>query len=345
MEETEDNSWVFDSLVCFLNGPIWNAPLQSFVEEKSLIFEPNVGESDEYKKIYDEFKNLVDFMLGNFMEDIGITPEQFENACKEGKKHHLSFDHNLFEQIWAANDYDMFKKMMTRRNVELQLEALELIERKYGITPDSFVPKGKEGKFVKEKENEEKMEKVVREIPVVVVENEVLDEVARTFASEEEPAVDTLEVKNIIQEQRPNLEKFLQESTKNDSMEKTKKADATNEDQGEKSGSLQDKGKKDEQKPNEVDAIELKKRQEYLRAQRDKLVALKKEARRKQLNNADQQSSTASDESSRKRPKSAKAAERVLDGKKPSFETKELNIRKSLAEKLRAQVVSKDNKQ
>ncbi|ERL91756.1 hypothetical protein D910_09082 [Dendroctonus ponderosae] len=33
----EDTSWVFDSLVAFLNGPIWNAPLQSFVEEKSLM--------------------------------------------------------------------------------------------------------------------------------------------------------------------------------------------------------------------------------------------------------------------------------------------------------------------
>lgn len=33
---TEDTSWVFDSLVCFLHGPIWNAPLQTFVEEKSL---------------------------------------------------------------------------------------------------------------------------------------------------------------------------------------------------------------------------------------------------------------------------------------------------------------------
>lgn len=33
---SEDTSWVFDSLVCFLHGPIWNAPLQTFVEEKSL---------------------------------------------------------------------------------------------------------------------------------------------------------------------------------------------------------------------------------------------------------------------------------------------------------------------
>lgn len=72
----EDDSWVFDSLVAFLNGPIWNAPLQSFVEEKSLsktsynrnlvvfitliaVFEPNVTENDDYRKIFEEFKNLV----------------------------------------------------------------------------------------------------------------------------------------------------------------------------------------------------------------------------------------------------------------------------------------------
>lgn len=30
--------------------------------------------------------------------------------------------------------------MMAQRNVELQLEALELIEQKYGITPQSFIP-------------------------------------------------------------------------------------------------------------------------------------------------------------------------------------------------------------
>lgn len=32
----ENNAWVFDSLIGFLHGPIWNAPLQTFIEEKSL---------------------------------------------------------------------------------------------------------------------------------------------------------------------------------------------------------------------------------------------------------------------------------------------------------------------
>lgn len=62
----------------------------------------------------------------------------------------------------------MFKRMMTQRNVELQLQALELIEQRYGITPQSFTVS------TQEQEN-------VRETPVMVektsdYENEVMDE-------------------------------------------------------------------------------------------------------------------------------------------------------------------------
>lgn len=32
----ESNAWVFDSLIGFLHGPVWNAPLQTFIEEKSM---------------------------------------------------------------------------------------------------------------------------------------------------------------------------------------------------------------------------------------------------------------------------------------------------------------------
>lgn len=33
---SDDQAWVFDSLVCFLHGPVWNAPIQNFIEEKSI---------------------------------------------------------------------------------------------------------------------------------------------------------------------------------------------------------------------------------------------------------------------------------------------------------------------
>ncbi|CAH1111327.1 unnamed protein product [Psylliodes chrysocephalus] len=333
----EDNSWVFDSLVTFLNGPIWNAPLQTFIEEKSLIFEPNAEDNEDYHKIFDEFKNLVDFMLGSFMEDIGITSEQFENACKESKRYQVAFDPNSFEQVWAANDYEMFKKMMTQRNVELQLQALELIEKKYGITPQSFVPKDRN-------ENEN-----IRQIPVTIekpsssaLEKDVMEEVTKNFsnASEELPSA-PMKVENILEEKQileksleATKEKRIKPSVSFEEPQKTPEIVKISAPEVKKD----EDGKKDnDSKKKEVDAIELKKRQEYLRAQRDKLVALKKEVRRKQL---DDSSTTSSTSKSSARPKSAKNAEAVLTGEKPNAEPHQLQLRKTLAERLRAEVVA-----
>ncbi|KAJ8925755.1 hypothetical protein NQ315_009603 [Exocentrus adspersus] len=323
----DENSWVFDSLVCFLNGPIWNAPLQSFIEEKSLIFEPNTEDNEDYKKIFDEFKNLVDFMLGNFMEDIGITPEQFEHACKEGKRYQVSFDHNLFEQIWAANDYEMFKRIMTQRNVELQLQALELIEQKYGITPQSFIPKSKE--------------EVDRDAPMtsknLKLEKDIMDEVAKNFSTEESSA--SLEVQNILEE-KEILEKTLQEAKEKvigivapKLIEKATSSDESSDKKPSPKNNKKAQDAKIETRGTEIDAVELKKRQEYLRAQRDKLVALKKEARKKQLN-----AENDSQGKSRERPKSARAAQAVLTGETPSVPG-ELQIRRTLAERLKTEVV------
>lgn len=61
--------------------------------------------------------------------------------------------------------------MMVQRNVELQLQALELIERKYGITPQSFIPKSKD-------------EQNGQEIPVIIekssqLESQIMNEVEK----------------------------------------------------------------------------------------------------------------------------------------------------------------------
>lgn len=66
-------------------------------------------------------------------------------------------------------------------------------------------------------------------------------------------------------------------------------------------------------------------------------MALKKEVRQKQL-------TTEAGPKLKNRPRSAKAAEAVLTGEKSSIEASQLQIRKSLAERLKAEVVDKDQK-
>merc|ERR1739842_180950 len=46
----------------------------------------------------------------------------------------------LFEQVWAADDYEIFKRMMIQKNLELQLQALELLQQRYGVIPESCTP-------------------------------------------------------------------------------------------------------------------------------------------------------------------------------------------------------------
>lgn len=83
--------------------------------------------------------------------------------------------------------------------------------------------------------------------------------------------------------------------------------------------------------PFQVSPEEAKRRQEYLKQQRDKLLALKKEEREKMLQQYDRIS----------RPRSAKAAQRMVteENSDQAIDPKVLAFRKSLAAKLKAEVV------
>ncbi|XP_017773583.1 PREDICTED: cilia- and flagella-associated protein 36 [Nicrophorus vespilloides] len=327
----EEDCWVFDSLVAFLNGPVWNAPLQSFIEERSLIFEPNDAEHPEYKKAFDDFKNLVDFMLGNFMEDIGISPQQFEAACFRGAKEAvpLHFDPNTFEQIWAANDYQMFKRMMAQKNVELQLQALELIEHKYGKTPELFIPKGREGES----------SAAVEIVKSSDLEREILEEVSKQFPIEKTEEVEVEEEINYLHKEKFNLEETLKKTIEDKlTTQKAvleKQLDETDE---EEEMIKPERTTFDLKQKQEVDNVELKKRQDYLRTQRDKLVALKKEARKKHLDDGGEL------KGKKVRPKSAKAAEVLMSSEPGShIEPQKLKLRKALVQKLKTEVVGKNS--
>ena len=80
----------------------------------------------------------------------------------------------------------------------------------------------------------------------------------------------------------------------------------------------------------EVDPAELKRRTDFLKSQRDKLLAMKRTERDKQLAEAEKSQSSA-------RPKSARAARSAFSGSKIDSET--LKARKALAAKLKQEVV------
>ncbi|XP_055678043.1 cilia- and flagella-associated protein 36 [Lutzomyia longipalpis] len=299
---SEDNSWVFDSLVCFLHGPIWNAPLQTFIEEKSLIFDPNEKQDEtnpEFITIHNEYKNLVDFMLGSFMDEMQVTPEKFEEACLEGRNQSgsgLTFHQGLFQQIWAANDIRIFIRMMTQRNVELQLQALDLIERRQNSQP-STDETADVTEFSEQGGTEETAEKPQKQESL-----ESLD-----YSQPPDPAE-------------------IHEKGTEDLAEKQPEDAATINDKFQRLNLFFEKEQMSEES--------VKSRRDYLIAQRDKILQIKKQTRARQL------SETVKKDG---RPSSAQVAQKILTGENPgeSADPPEasLLLRKTLARRLRNEVV------
>lgn len=288
-------------------------PILTFIEHKSLIFEPGCEDDSEHTKIHEEYKNLVDFMLGSYMEDIGITPDQFESACGKAAIK-TTFHQTLFEQVWAADDYEIFKRMMIQKNLELQLQALELLQQRYGIIPESCMP----GDAMSPEEQavmEEVIKKSLEEHEAVQAS---LDEETRDL---EKAIVESKFEKAKLEQERNREREMLEKALKMSLSDTPEEEEEAEEPAEEEDTSAQS---------NEIDPESLRRRAEYLKEQRDKLLALKQQEREKQL--------AAFEESApQKRPKSSRAARKVLAGSDIDAHT--LQVRKALAERLKAEVI------
>ena len=243
-------------------------------------------------------------MLGSFMEEMQITPDQFESACLESKNipspspgvSTFSFHQGLFQQIWAANDYRIFVKMMKQRNVEIQLQALDLIERKQNIA---------EGDEIKEDGGESLSEDVTKneldqiEIPVTPakISEKLIEDMIKEDSQISAEAITDEPIENSDKFQRLNL--FFEQE--------------------------------------KINAQDIQSRQEYLRAQRDKILQTKKKARARQLNETILKKT--------ERPNSAKVAQKILEDVDKLSENVPVNphesslqLRKTLAQRLRAEI-------
>lgn len=351
--DDDESSWVFESLVGYLRGPAWNIPIITFIEQKSIVFEPGC-DNEEYRKIHNEYKNLVDFMLGSHMEDMGITPEQFEKVCgKPNRGIAAKFHQGLFEQVWAADDYEIFKRMMTQKNIDLQLQALEIMAQRYGLVPDSFQgePQGVIEDIEKADENNSKDDEEVLMAHVIKKSLEE-DTTAKERDTMEEKLIEEAIQATLLEKQRLEAEKTKEKelldkalkmslvessAVKSESEETLPKEEtlASDAEREQSTAVLEDEELAWRQR---ATAEEVSRRQEYLRTQRDKLVALKRTEREKQLH------STLEREEPQ-RPRSARAARAALGGtvalEAPNTAGDQGNLafRKSLAARLKAEVI------
>ncbi|KAM4729683.1 cilia- and flagella-associated protein 36 isoform 2-T2 [Anableps anableps] len=131
----DDSEWIIESIVGYLGSPEWVIPVTDFMEHKCTVFDDEDENKLSYTEIHQQYKKLVEKLLENYMQEVGINEEQFLDACSSPFAKSQSLQ-PVFQPVLATDDFQVFRSLMVQKNMELQLQALRVIKEKNGALPE-----------------------------------------------------------------------------------------------------------------------------------------------------------------------------------------------------------------
>lgn len=96
----------------------------SFLDDKCILFDGEEENKLEFTSIHNEFKKLVEGLLEELMQDLGVTDSQFVKACEKAAANPVH--QKIVDQILAVDNYLAFKKLMVKRNNEMNQQAMAM---------------------------------------------------------------------------------------------------------------------------------------------------------------------------------------------------------------------------
>ncbi|KAJ8264250.1 hypothetical protein GJAV_G00146990 [Gymnothorax javanicus] len=134
----DDNEWVVESIAGYLGSPEWVVPVTDFMEHKCSVFDDEDENKLSYTEIHEQYKHLVEKLLDTYMQEVGISEQQFVEACSSpiAKSKALQA---VFQPVLATDDFQVFKSLMLQKNMELQLQALRVIQERNGALPECLM--------------------------------------------------------------------------------------------------------------------------------------------------------------------------------------------------------------
>ena len=143
----DDMLWLFDSVTQFLKGPEWAVPVWDFIDENCIIFDSEEENKLVYHDTFNLFREMVEGLLDMHLTNMGISMEAFAELCETYSTTEVGKE--VLEQILAVDDFVSFKKMMVKRNMELELESLRALQQlsdkvEQGAPPDEEEPDDEE---------------------------------------------------------------------------------------------------------------------------------------------------------------------------------------------------------
>ncbi|XP_062934616.1 cilia- and flagella-associated protein 36 isoform X1 [Cynocephalus volans] len=340
-EEEDEVEWVVESIAGFLRGPDWTTPILDFVEHKCEVFDDEEESKLTYTEIHQEYKELVEKLLESYLKEIGISEDQFQEACTSPlAKTHTS--QAILQPVLAAADFTIFKAMMVQKNIEMQLQAIRIIQERNGVLPDCLT----DGSDVVSDLEQEEM-KILREVLRKSKEEYDQEEERKrknqlSEAKTEEPPLNTSEAAKMSNSQGDG-EHFAHPPSEikvhfgNQSVQPL----ARNVEMLPETSSLPQKGLKirglehaSSEGPianfSALGTEELRQREHYLKQKRDKLMSMRKDLRTKQI------------QSMEEKGKPTGEVEEMTEKPEMTAEEKQTLLkRKLLAEKLKEEVINK----
>ncbi|XP_073338756.1 cilia- and flagella-associated protein 36 [Pagrus major] len=131
----DDCEWVVESIVGYLGSPEWVIPVTDFMENKCTVFDDEDENKLSYTEIHLQYKKLVEKLLDNYMQEVGINEQQFLDACTSPIAKSKTLQ-SVFMPVLATDDFQIFRSLMVQKNMELQLQALRVIKERNGVLPE-----------------------------------------------------------------------------------------------------------------------------------------------------------------------------------------------------------------
>ncbi|PIO63965.1 hypothetical protein TELCIR_14420 [Teladorsagia circumcincta] len=336
---------------------------------RGAVFDRQQGNVELYEQIHKEFSELVDTLVECFCADTNIPLETLREALKTAEADKFTVrQRTSLEPLAAAKDFNVFVPMMMRKNVELQLQALQMIE--VGVFMCGLLPSVlqiEDGETLRNKARVVTPEETERYVLIAVMrqskeefdslsksEMKELEDVLRSSeeerrrlemerGKEEELFSRALAVSNekifyssvLIAEFQPSTEA---RKTKEDGTVNKSVGEKTEEELDEEGMMYGPRGKNIYdvnallKEPNRLNSATIRSREEYLRMQRDRLLAMKANEREKQMHEVSQRAA-------QERPRTARAARGLMRGSRGAIGNDDvLAARRAIVDQLKTEI-------
>ena len=115
--DKNDPDSIYNWVAKKISGPSFRNIIKDFIDDNCSLFIDIEENTFQQGQIFNEFNQLLENILGDVLEEGGLTQEQFLEAAQKGledKKYKKYFD-----QLLNFGDYNFFKRCMTKRNYTL----------------------------------------------------------------------------------------------------------------------------------------------------------------------------------------------------------------------------------